>query len=322
MSHGMVIVQKMVLVAALGVLAMPVLAGAPQKWQDLPKAVRDTVLANGGSEGPVDKESELKGGKALYEAAVKDKDGNVKDLVIAEDGTLLETKTDDAADLAAERAERGKKLLAGVKFTHPTQITNAYLPLSLLKQDILEGTEEGKKVHVERTARPDLHKTIKVAGQDVEALVVQDRATMDGQLEEVATDYFAQDDNGTVYYLGEEVDEYKDGKVVSHEGSWMTGKDTEVPGVLMPAAPKIGDKFRSEDVSQTIGEIDEIVALAETVTVPAGTFKDCLKMKETLADGKIEIKYYAKGIGAIREVPSDGDEQLKSHMAVEPAAPK
>lgn len=296
-------------------LAIPCLAGTPQKWEDVPKPVQETVLANGGSAGPVDREGKVQDGKVVYEAAVKDKDGVVHDLVITEDGKLVETKSDDAADKAAERAARGKKLLAGVKFSHPTQITNPFLPLSSLKQDILEGTEGGKKIRVERTARPDLHKSFEINGQSVEALVVEDRVLENGQLEEIATDYFAQDDNGVVYYLGEDVDEYSDGKVTGHDGSWLLGKDTQVPGVLFLAQPKIGDKFRCEDCSDAISEIDEVVSLSETVVVPAGTFKDCVKIQEVLADGAVEYKYYAKGVGAVRENPADGDELLISHQA-------
>ena len=295
---------------------LPNFAGQAQKWSDLPKPVRDTILANGGTEqGQVDKESEVKDGKAIYEAGIKDKDGKSRDLVITEDGKLVETKTDDAADMATERTERGKKVLAGVKFSHPTEITNPYLPLSSLSQDIFEGTEAGKKTRVERTAKPNLHKTFKIGDQTVEAFVMEDRAFENGQLAEVATDYFAQDDNGTVYYLGEEVDEYKDGKIINHEGSWSVGKDTSVPGVQLPANPKVGDKFRSEDVSTTIGEIDEVVSITETVTTPAGTYKNCIKVKESLADGTTEYKYYAKGVGVVREVPPDGDELLISHAA-------
>jgi hypothetical protein len=308
-------VTETLIVSALSLAtALPCFAGKAQKWDDLPKPVRDTILANGGKEGgPVDKESEVKDGKAVYEAGVKDKDGNVRDLVITEDGKLVETKTDDAGDLATEQAERGKKVLAGVKFSHPAEITNPYLPLSSLKQDIFEGTEDGKKTRVERTAKPDLHKTFKIGDQTVEAFVMEDRAFENGQLAEVAIDYFAQDDNGTVYYLGEDVDEYKDGKIINHDGSWMVGKDTEVPGVQLPAHPKVGDKFRSEDVSKEIGEIDEVVSINETVTVPAGTYTNCVKVKESLADGTTEYKYYAKGVGVVREVPHDGDELLISH---------
>ena len=294
-------------------LTSPSFAGRPTPWDRIPKPVRDTVVANGGHAGPVDLESGEKDGNAIYEAQVVDKNGVVKDLVIDADGKLIETKTDDATDEAADRQERAKLLLRGVKFSHPTAINNPYLPLADLKQDILEGTEDGKKIRVERTAKPDIHKTFKVGGMNVEALAVEDRVFMDGQIEEVAVDYFAQDDGGTVYYLGEDVDEYKDGKIANHEGSWLAGKDTPIPGVQFPAEPKVGVKWQSEDVSRSIGERDEIVALGETVTVPAGTFKDCVKVTETLADGTEEYKYYSKGIGIVRELPTDGDEKLISH---------
>lgn len=297
-------------------LALPCWAGKPTKWEDVPKPVRDTVLANGGKEGTVDRESEVKDGKAVYEAQIKDKEGNVKDLVITEDGKLIETKTDDAADLVQERVDRAKKLLAKAKFSNPTKITNPYLPLSSLKQDILEGKEDGKQTRIERTLKPDVHKTFKVGDLSVEALAVEDRAYENGKLSEVAMDYFAQDDEGTVYYLGEEVDEYEDGKIINHDGSWMWGKDTPAPGVLFPATPKIGMKFRSEDVSKDIMEIDEVVSVSEAVITPAGEFLEVVKVKESLADGTTEFKYYAKGVGVVREQPHDGDELLTSHQTV------
>ena len=289
-------------------------AGEAVKWEEVPKAVRETILAQGGKEGPVDKEREAIGGQAVYEAQMKNKEGVVCDLVITADGKLVEVKTDDAADAAAERADRAKTLLATLRFTHPTAITNPYLPLSTLEQDILEGNDEGEKVRVERTAKPDMHKTFQLAGQDVEALVFEDREFRDGKLAEVTLDYFAQDDNGNVYYLGEEVDEYESDKVVGHDGSWLVGKDTPVPGVLFPANPVVGMKFRSEDVSSEITELDEIVSVTESTTVPAGQFTDCVKVKETTPDG-VEYKLYAKHVGVVRETPPDGDELLVSHVA-------
>jgi hypothetical protein len=295
-------------------LSLPCFAGTPQKWDDLPKAVRDTVLAHGGTAGmSVDKENGTKDGLAIYEAGVKGKDGNINDLVITEDGKLIETKTDDAADAAGERVARAAKLLKDVKFSHPREITNPYLPLASVKQDVLAGSEGGKKTRVERTAKPDIHKTVTINGETVDTLAFEDRAWEDGQLAEVAIDYFAQDDAGTVYYLGEDVDEYKDGKVIGHEGTWMLGKDTPVPGVIFPAEPKVGMKWYSEDVSLDITERDEIVSMTESVKVPAGSFESCVKVKESLSDGTAEYKYYAKGVGVVREVPSDGDELLISH---------
>ena len=297
-------------------LAATAWAGQELKWSDVPAAVRATVLANGGVAGQtVDRENGKKNGLAIYEAGVKDKDGSIADLVIAEDGKLIETKHDDAADRAAEQAAgaKGKKVSATMKFSHPRDISNPLLPLAYLKQDILEGTEGGVKTRVERTLLPKKHKTFTIAGQKVEALVMEDREFKDGKLAEVTLDYFAQDDEGTVYYLGEDVDEYENGKVVNHEGAWLLGKDTQTPGVMITAHPKVGDKFKSEDVNKEIHEDDEIVSVSETVSVPAGTYENCVKVKEMLADGTTEFKFHAPGVGWVREVPAGGDEVLISH---------
>jgi hypothetical protein len=297
-------------------MAAPVFAGKRQKWEELPEAVQKTILAKGGTAGQlVDRENGQKDGKAIYEAPITDKNGNVQDFVILSDGTLVEVKTDDAADLAAEQAksDKGKKVVATMKFSHPRDITNPLLPLAYLKQDILEGAEGGQKVRIERTILPKKHKTFKIAGQTVEALVMEDREIKNGALEEVTLDYFAQDDAGTVYYLGEDVDEYENGKVKGHSGAWLLGKDTKNPGVIIPAHPKVGDKFKSEDVNKEIHEDDEVVSVNETVSVPAGVYENCVKVKEMLADGETEFKFYAPGVGVVREVPAGGDVVLKSH---------
>src|ERR1043166_5029592 len=293
-SHGKLTGLAAVLAATL---LSNCFAGQPKKWEDGPEAVRATILANGGKVGTVDRESAKIDGKVVYEAVGKDKDGKEVDLVVNEDGKLVMTKDDDAADKAKEQAARSTKVLASLKFSHPRDITNPYLPLAWLKQDILEGKEGGKTVRIERTAKPDLHKTFKIGKQMVEALAVEDREFENGE-------------------LGEEVDEYKNGKVVGHPGAWMFGKDTQTPGVLMPGHPEVGHEFKSEDVSKAIHEEDEVLSVSETVAVPAGTYKNCLKIKEKLADGDVEYKYFAPGIGCVREVPAEGDVLLKSHVAI------
>jgi hypothetical protein len=263
----------------------------------------------------VDLENAKKNAKGIYEVSVKDQGGAIADLVITEDGKLLETKHDDVADRAAEQARKtsGKRMSAAMRFRHPRDITNPLLPLAYLKQDVLEGTEGGIKVRIERTILPKKQKAFKIAGQTVESLVMEDREIKNGELEEVTLDYFAQDDEGTVYYLGEDVDEYENGKVKGHSGAWLLGKDTRAPGVIIPAHPKLGDKFKSEDVNKEIHEEDEVVAVGEAVSVPAGTYENCVKVKELLADGATEFKFYAPGVGVVREVPADGDVRLKSH---------
>ena len=196
------------------------------------------------------------------------------------------------------------------KFSHPHEITNSYLPLGSLKQDILENKNE----RVERTARPEVHKTFQIGGQTVEALTVEDREyDSAGNLTEATLDYFAQDDDGNVYYLGEDVNVYKHGKVTGHSGAWLLSKDTKIAGVLLPAHPKVGDKFQSENVPGITREDDEVVSVSETLTVPFGTFHDCVKVKEHASDGATEFKFYAPGLGVIAEMDSDEGLLLKSH---------
>jgi hypothetical protein len=191
-------------------------------------------------------------------------------------------------------------------------ITNPYLPLASLVQDILEGTEGSAAVRVERALKTGT-RSFTVGGRVVQALIMEDRAFVDGELEEVATDYFAQSDDGAVYYLGEDVDIYQNGQVVSHEGAWLYGVNTNQPGLIMPAHPKVGDKFQAENVPGITTEDDEVISLSETVTVPAGTYTNCVKIKEVLSDGTIEYKYYAPNVGVVKEVPEDGELDLISH---------
>ena len=198
------------------------------------------------------------------------------------------------------------------KFSHPREITNPYLPLASLKQDILKNESE----RVERTAKPEIHKTFQVGRQTVEALTVEDREfNAGGELIEATRDYFAQDDDGNVYYMGEDVDEYSHGKISGHSGAWLFGKDTQRLGLLMPAHPKIGDKFKSEDVPPITWEADEVVSLSETVTVPAGIFSNCLKIKENASDGDTEYKLYAPNVGCVEEIEGTTPLPLQSHVA-------
>lgn len=197
-------------------------------------------------------------------------------------------------------------------FSHPTEITNPLLPLGSLKQDILDGKEGGVAVRVERTRQAGT-KSFTVDGKTIRAMIVEDRTFAGGKLEEIALDYFAQSDDGTVYYLGEQVDNYKGGKVANHDGTWLYGVHTKKLGILMPARPALGDRFRSKDVPGITRENDEVVSISETVTVPAGTYTNCVKVKEVLSDGKVEYKFYALKVGVVRELPVDGQVDLRTH---------
>ena len=119
MNNTILKIKKLAAVLALGctIMASACFAGVGTKWEDVPEAARATILANGGVTGQsVDKETpgHNVNGKTLYEAAIKDKNGNVCDLNVTEDGKLVQIKTDDAADRAAELAAE-KDILARSK---------------------------------------------------------------------------------------------------------------------------------------------------------------------------------------------------------------
>jgi len=96
----------------------------------------------------------------------------------------------------------------------------------------------------------------------------------------------------------------------------MCGSASESVNRYASGFGKTGDKFKSEDVNKDIHEEDEVISLSETVKTPAGTYRNCIKVKEVLADRSIEYKYYARGVGVVREQPGDGDVLLKSHSTV------
>jgi hypothetical protein len=133
--------------------------------------------------------------------------------------------------------------------------------------------------------------------------VVEERETEGGQLAEVSRNYFAIDNaTGDVYYFGEDVDEYKNGKVTGHEGAWLSGVNGAKFGLIIPGAPKPGDRYYQEYAPKVAMDRAEVVAVNEQITVPAGTFKNCLHTKESSAlESGSEDKYYAPGVGLIKD---------------------
>jgi hypothetical protein len=134
--------------------------------------------------------------------------------------------------------------------------------------------------------------------------VVEEREWKDGKLYEVARNYFAICEGSyDVYYFGEEVDFYKDGKVVDHAGTWLAGKNNARAGMIMPGMPKVGMRYYQEIAPGVAMDRAEIVKLDGSCKTPAGTFAKCLSTKETTAlDLSVEeFKSYAPGIGLISD---------------------
>lgn len=193
---------------------------------------------------------------------------------------------------------------AAPHFAHPTDFTNPYYPVSQIGQSIELGQEEGKPSRNEVYLLPTT-KMIDIGGQQVEARILQFVAFTDRQLAEVAYDYFAQADDGSVYYLGEDVSNYEDGKVASTEGSWLAGKDGAPAALIMPAQPKVGELFNPENLPGVVFESDEILSLEKQTTTPEGPTDKGIWVKETLMDGSVEHKVYAANYGIVEEQAPD-----------------
>jgi hypothetical protein len=194
-------------------------------------------------------------------------------------------------------------------FSKPTDITNSYFPVSSIGQTVALGTEGGERAREEVTVLPDV-KTITWAGGNTQVRVAQFVAYGDGKLVEVAYDYFAQADNGDVYYFGEDVANYEDGQVADHGGSWLAGKGGAPPALIMPAKPQVGMVFNPENLPGVVYETDEVLSLSEKGTTPAGPISDGLLIKETLMDGSIEYKVWAAGFGIVEDRSDDGKVNL------------
>jgi hypothetical protein len=212
-----------------------------------------------------------------------------------------------AAPTAVPQATAGAA--AAAVFSRPTEITNPFFPLCSIGQVIALGTEDGESTREEVTLLPET-KTVTWAGGTTEVRVAQFVAYGDGKLVEVAYDYFAQADDGDVYYFGEDVANYEDGKVADHEGSWLAGKDGAPPALFMPAKPQIGMVFNPENLPGVVYETDEVLSTSEKAVTPGGPSSDGLLVKETLMDGSIEQKVYVAGFGLVEDRAGDENVHL------------
>ncbi len=184
------------------------------------------------------------------------------------------------------------------KFPDPTNFTNPYWPHELGKSYILESqTPEG----LEKIEKVRIEETKVVMG--IECAVIHDRVWIGGILVEETYDWHAQDIEGNVWYMGEDVNNYNpDGTFLDHAGSWEGGVDDAQPGIIMPADPQVGMKYREEYLFDEAEDEAEVIAVGETLTTSFGTFENCVKtLNFTELDPEArEHKWYAPKIGVIK----------------------
>ena len=135
--------------------------------------------------------------------------------------------------------------MAMPRFSNPTRITNPLFPISNLHSAVLLGSLDQQPFRTETTL---LHgtRTIEWMGQRIEVARSQYMAFLNGRIEEVAIDLYAQADDGAVWYFGEDVFNYADGSIADREGTWLAGEDGP-PAMIMPGRPRAGDVYRPEN---------------------------------------------------------------------------
>jgi hypothetical protein len=175
---------------------------------------------------------------------------------------------------------------------------NAYFIVEPGYQLVFAGKEDGKHTELIITV---LDETLDIAG--VSTRIVEERESADGKLIEVSRNYFAFGvTTKHAYYFGEDVDMFKAGGKVTHEGSWREGRGDAKHGILLPGRIKIGDRYYQERAPKIAMDRAENISASETVKTPAGVFKNCLKTKETSAvESGTEYKLYAPDIGLVQE---------------------
>lgn len=136
----------------------------------------------------------------------------------------------------------------------------------------------------------------------VTAVVVYDVVYLDGEIVEETHDWYAQDDAGNVWYLGEETCEFVDGVCSKHHGEWEWGVDCAVPGIIMPANPTVDGQpyFQEYDVANA-EDVGEVIGVEEALDVAAGSFEGCMRTHDTshLDPELDEQKVYCPGVGNV-----------------------
>jgi len=188
-------------------------------------------------------------------------------------------------------------------------VTNIYFPLKPGKiYTYRSQTEDGLETIVVTV----LTETKIVSG--VKCTVVRDVVSIDGQMIEDTHDWYAQDKDGNVWYMGEEVSNYENGVFVDNEGSFEAGVDGAKPGIIMLANPVLEMPYRQEYYFNKAEDWGKVIAKGISVITPYGTFNNCLKTADwnALEPGEpLEFKFYAPDIGLVKEEIESGDEDVE-----------
>lgn len=213
-----------------------------------------------------------------------------------ENSQELENGTDEEA--GSEDADYTSSFRAGdCNFTSVGR--NPFFVLEPNYQLVLSGEEDGEAAQITITV---LNETREVNVTNTR--VVEERETTNGELSEISRNFFAIcEETNSVFYFGEEVDDYENGNITGHEGVWLAGDGANKAGMIMPGTILLGARYYQEIAPNVALDRAEIMGLGEEIQTPSGVFIDTLTTQETspLEPDALEQKYYAAGIGLIQE---------------------
>jgi hypothetical protein len=136
----------------------------------------------------------------------------------------------------------------------------------------------------------------------IKCTVVRDTVSEHGKPIERTFDWYAQDKQGNVWYMGEDSLELKHGRFVKASDSWESGVNGAKPGIIMPGNPARGDSYRQEYYPPGQALDEAHVLGAASVKVPYGAFKQALRTSEfSPLEPQTEEKYYVAGVGEVKE---------------------
>jgi hypothetical protein len=184
-----------------------------------------------------------------------------------------------------------------------TNIDNPYWPIRPGSHWVYREVENGETQLVDVTVT---NQTKMLDG--IEARVVHDRVSRNGETLEDTYDWYAQDSHGNLWYLGEDTAEYENGKLKSKEGTWAAGVNGAEPGVVVPASPRQGMRYREEYYAGHAEDGAEVLSVNSQVQVPFGRFRNALLTRNfsTIEPTVEEMKLYAKGVGPVMELLVSG----------------
>ncbi len=190
-------------------------------------------------------------------------------------------------------------------FHHSTVITNPFFPVVPGTKWRWKGQYRGLP-YVQADWVP--HYTRLIDGVVTQPVIDED--IVSGRIIAGSIDYYAQDDQGNVWYLGETTSHYVNGKLTDHADSWIAGRKGALPGIFMPAHPALrSPHYQQEYAPNLAADVARVINTSASTCVPLHCFQDTVEFLETsvLNPGVVSAKYYAPGVGLIKENTLAGD---------------